>query len=86
MSALGTDPRIEAAQLFDANGNLFANYRRESNDSRPLDQYLTPGVYHEKGGMIVTRPILADGEQVGVIVVSAGGTTSWPVCVPGSSE
>jgi len=72
LSALGADPRIRAAQLFDTNGRLFAEYRRGKDDSQLLDQYLTTGVYREKDGMIVSRPILADGEHVGIIVVSAG--------------
>jgi two-component sensor histidine kinase/HAMP domain-containing protein len=72
LSALGTDPRIRTVQLFDADGKLFTNYRRERNVSQSLEMYLTPGIYFERNGMIISRPIIADGEQVGIIVVSAG--------------
>jgi two-component sensor histidine kinase len=72
LSALDADPRIRFAQLFDTNGKVFAEYRKGSNDPRLLDQYLRPGIYGEKGGIVISRPILANGEEVGIIVVSAG--------------
>ena len=71
LSALGADSRVQDAWIIETDGRLFAEYRRRSSEPRSFDRYLSPGVYREKDGMIVSRPILTGDEQVGVIVVSA---------------
>ena len=72
LSALGADSRVQGAWIVGADGRLFAEYRRRSAAALSFDQYLSPGTYHAKNLMIVSRPIFTGDEQVGIIVVSAG--------------
>jgi len=72
LSALGADEDVQGARLFDADGRLFAEFRREYSELPSFDQYLSPGVYREKDGIIVSRPVFSGDEQVGVMVVSVG--------------
>jgi len=72
LSALGADDRVRGAWLIDADGRLFANYRRQQASTFWFDRYGSPGDYQTKDGMVVSRPVLAGDDRVGTIVVSAG--------------
>ncbi len=71
LSALAIDPRVQGARLFDASGQLLAEYRDSDAETRSFHNFLTPGVYSENGVRIVSRPIFSHNKWVGTIVVSA---------------
>jgi len=71
LSSLAIDPRVQGARLFDASGQLLAEYRDSDAETRSFRHFLTPGLYSENGARIVSRPIFSHNKWVGTIVVSA---------------
>lgn len=72
LAALSAAPRVQGAWLFDADGRLFATFSRGHAEPSPRDEHLAPGVYHEPGRTVVSRPVVSGNERVGIIVLSAG--------------
>ncbi|MEM1448882.1 MAG: response regulator [Planctomycetota bacterium] len=59
---------IRAAAFYDANGDLFASYNKDANDSHPTPPYCDGSVGRTTGAYVeVVRPIADQGEMIGWI-------------------
>jgi len=84
LAALEADPGVTTADVYDAQGALFASFqtRRESDGRRgAAKEHLDPAATSEapeRSGLLLTaeslsisRPIVLDGERIGTIVLTA---------------
>ena len=78
LAALSADPHFGAAAIYDAAGNLFAEYRRSGWRSDPL-----PPTYHESGVKFVTdyiavsAPVELSGRRLGMVLLQADLSELW---------
>ena len=70
LATLKVDPRVISAVLYTQDKKTFASYFRDpENKSILLSQPRPAGNYFEKGQILIFRPILLNGEQVGTIFI-----------------
>jgi two-component system, sensor histidine kinase and response regulator len=68
LAALRADPRIESAYIYDRDRALFAAYRNPEMVASPRPDTAPPdGSAIEGGRLLVTRPIVQEGERLGTI-------------------
>jgi signal transduction histidine kinase len=69
LASLRADAVIREAQLYDGRGVLFATVSQEASAPRtqPRD-----GIHRTNSGLIVSRPVMAGGERIGTLVLTAG--------------
>jgi two-component system, sensor histidine kinase and response regulator len=68
LSALHVDKRLLTAAVFDKDASLFASYTKTGAPTWP-SAVPRPGHYFEGSSLLVVRPILLDGENIGTIVL-----------------
>jgi len=70
LSALHAEDDVTFAQIVDAEGNPFTDYRRYGSSTEPLE--LKPaGVYFVDGQLQAFEPIFQDGELIGTIAIQS---------------
>jgi signal transduction histidine kinase/CheY-like chemotaxis protein len=69
LASLRADAVIREAELYDGRGMLFATMRQEASTprTRPAD-----GIHRTDSGLIVAKPVMAGGERIGTLVLTAG--------------
>jgi signal transduction histidine kinase/CheY-like chemotaxis protein len=74
LTALGADPHVLSAAIYDGEGALFASHARDgarapgaARPARPAGQ----GHSFERGRLVLSRPILFDGAVVGTVVIES---------------
>ncbi len=76
LSALRADKRIVAAAVFGKDGSLFARYARRGAASGSIE--LRPAGYSFEGDiLLLERPILLDGENIGTILLRCSLQTAY---------
>ncbi|WP_426322857.1 ATP-binding protein [Pseudoduganella sp. R-43] len=72
LGLLRVRPQIEAGAIYAANGALFASYVHARSEISALPQKPGPLGYSIEGGhMVVTHPIVEEGERIGTVYLSA---------------
>lgn len=72
LGLLRVRPQIEAGAIYAANGALFASYVHAPSEIPALPQKPGPLGYAIEGGrMVVTHPIVEEGERIGTVYLSA---------------
>jgi signal transduction histidine kinase/DNA-binding response OmpR family regulator len=71
LNAFRADPRISAACIYDAPGNLLASYVRAGARAPCPERPGAPGSVFAAGEVIVVRPIRLDRDTVGAILLRA---------------
>ena len=69
LASLRADAVIRQAELYDGRGVVFATMRQEASAplTRPKD-----GIHRTNNGLIVAKPVMAGGERIGTLVLTAG--------------
>jgi len=72
LALLRVRPQIEAGAIYAANGALFASYVHAPSEVAALPPKPGPLGYAIEGGrMVVTHPIMEEGERIGTVYLSA---------------
>jgi signal transduction histidine kinase len=72
LGLLRVRPEIQAGAIYTANGALFASYVQSPAELPALPQHPgQPGYAIEGGRMVVTHPIMDEGERIGTVYLSA---------------
>jgi signal transduction histidine kinase len=72
LGLLRVRPEIQAGAIYTANGALFASYVQTAAELAALPQHPgQPGYAIEGGRMVVTHPIMDQGERIGTVYLSA---------------
>jgi PAS domain S-box-containing protein len=69
LETLRIDPRVVSAGLYNQNGQVFVSYQRTNNTISLPTKPRAHGNYFEQGQILVFRPILFDGQQIGTIFI-----------------
>jgi signal transduction histidine kinase/DNA-binding response OmpR family regulator len=71
LAALRAEPRVVSARIHKPDGTVFARYDRDDGGSRAPPAGLPPPAGHSFGdeGLLVSRPIVAEGMRVGTVVI-----------------
>jgi diguanylate cyclase (GGDEF)-like protein/PAS domain S-box-containing protein len=70
LSALGTEPHILIACLYDDDGNQFAEYRGLNGQPGPVSPTLRPdGAYFDRNSLTLFHGVLLNGERTGSIAL-----------------
>ncbi|MBI4600565.1 MAG: HAMP domain-containing protein, partial [Planctomycetes bacterium] len=73
LQGLQAEPRFKLACLFDAEGNVFARYRRRDLEDAPeVPARLEGGFRYRDGHYFAYEPVLLDGKRIGAACVVAG--------------
>ena len=78
LGALEAEPTIEAGAVYDQRGRVFASYAKPS--SRGVALPSSPGAVgarFERRQLVVVRPIVLDGETIGVVYVQSSLDELW---------
>jgi signal transduction histidine kinase/uncharacterized membrane protein affecting hemolysin expression len=67
LSALAAKNRISSAAVYDENGRRFAVYAKDSAEPAPPDRADMDGRHYEGAHLVLTEPILLEGERIGTI-------------------
>ena len=78
LSALKAKSNIVSATFYTPKGVPFASYRRDATlDGNALPSPRPEGPRFERGHLVVVRPVVLDGESIGIICISSDlGETS----------
>lgn len=72
LGLLRVRPEIQAGAIYTANGALFASYVQSPQELPALPEHPgQPGYAIEGGRMVVTHPIMDNGERIGTVYLSA---------------
>jgi len=72
LGLLRVRPEIQSGAIYTANGALFASYVQSPQELPALPQHPgQPGYAIEGGRMVVTHPIMEEGERIGTVYLSA---------------
>lgn len=71
LEALGAEPQISAAILYDGDGKVFAQFVPQSARILPHRPDDPPGIREEKGSLVVVRRVAADNRQLGTLYLQA---------------
>ncbi len=71
LAALEAEPSIEAGAVFDTDGKVFATYVARSSLVAIPATPGPPGNYTVNGRMVVVRPIVQEGETLGMVYVQS---------------
>jgi signal transduction histidine kinase len=72
LGALAAEPQVVRAGVYAVDGHLFASYLREGQTATPLPPTLDvspSGSWFGSDGLTVSRPIVFEGQTVGVILI-----------------
>jgi diguanylate cyclase (GGDEF)-like protein len=70
LGALGTEPHVEAACLYDNEGNTFAAYRNPTGPpGAGLPALRADGAYFDSGSLTLVRGVLLNGDRTGSIAL-----------------
>lgn len=70
LGALGTEPHVQAACLYDNEGNVFAAYRNPSSPpGMGLPALRADGAYFDHASLTLVRGVLLNGERTGSIAL-----------------
>jgi PAS domain S-box-containing protein len=70
LEILRVDPRVVAAGLYTQKNSIFASYYRDPKNAMVLPSQPRPaGNYFEQGQILIFRPILLNGKNVGTIFI-----------------
>jgi signal transduction histidine kinase/ActR/RegA family two-component response regulator/HAMP domain-containing protein len=65
--ALGSEPHVLAARLYDVKGNVFADYRRPGGQAGVPDQPPRDGTHFAADHLLVSRPVVLNEKRIGTI-------------------
>jgi signal transduction histidine kinase/ActR/RegA family two-component response regulator/HAMP domain-containing protein len=71
LRALDAEPQIVSARLYDEDGNLFAEHKRQGVPASRLVELAGDGHRYVDGFLVVAHPVLLDGRRIGTIQLRA---------------